>query len=103
MGWDTLGTMRRSPIIAILAMVVLSQIGCGTIMNFMPKVERGQREELGMMRIYGGVRIDAQTLSDASWPWQKILTFLFLTVEFPLSLVLDTATLPVTIPVTLSR
>jgi len=103
MGWDTLGKMRRSLGIAIIAIGVISQMGCGTIMNFSPKVDSGQREEIGKMRIYGGVSIDAQTLSEAAWPWQKLLTILFLTVEFPLSLVMDTVTLPVTIPVTLSR
>jgi uncharacterized protein YceK len=78
-------------------------MGCGTIMNFWPKVDSGQREEIGKMRVYGGVRIDAQTFSEAAGPWQKLLTLLILVVEFPLSLVMDTVTLPVTIPVTLSR
>jgi uncharacterized protein YceK len=95
--------MGRSLGIAIIAVLVISQAGCGTVMNFSPKVESSQREEIGRMRIYGGVRIDAQTLSEAAWPWQKLLTLLVLTVEFPLSLVMDTVTLPVTIPVTLSR
>ena len=102
MGWDRLGKMRRSIGIAILAIFVISQTGCGTIMNFSPKFDSGQREEIGKMRVYGGVRIDAQTFSEASG-WQKLLTLLLLTVEFPLSLVMDTVTLPVTIPVTLSR
>jgi uncharacterized protein YceK len=49
------------------------------------------------------VSIDAQALSEAKWPWEKLWGILVLTIEFPLSLVMDTVTLPVTIPVSLSR
>jgi hypothetical protein len=100
---DTLGEMKRALGITFVALSVFSQMGCGTILNFMPKGENQIREEIGQMRIYGGVVIDAHALSEAEWVWRKLLTLLFLTVEFPLSLAADTATLPITIPVTLSR
>jgi uncharacterized protein YceK len=95
--------MKRALAIMISAMLVLSQTGCGTIFNFWPKDEHSSLEGMGKMRIYGGVRMDGEALSEAPWVWQKLLTILVLTVEFPLSLVMDTVTLPVTIPVTLSR
>ena len=103
MEWDRLFKMKRALGIMIVAMAVISQMGCGTVFNFWPKDEHSVHEEIGQMRVYGGVRLDAQALSEARWPWGKLLGILILTVEFPLSLVLDTATLPVTIPVTLSR
>jgi uncharacterized protein YceK len=95
--------MRRSLGIAFLGIVVISQAGCGTALNFWSSDGHGYREDYGQMGIYGGVVIDAQALSEAPWPWEKLWALLVLTVEFPLSLVMDTATLPVTIPVTLSR
>jgi uncharacterized protein YceK len=89
--------------ITFIAITVFSQTGCGTILNFWAPEGHGDRGDLGHMRIYGGVVIDARTLSEAQWPWEKLGTILVLIIEFPLSLVMDTATLPVTIPVTLSR
>jgi uncharacterized protein YceK len=95
--------MKRALGITFVAISVFSQMGCGTIMNLMPKGQDQIREEIGQMRIYGGVVIDAHAYSEAEGPWRKLLTFLFLTVEFPLSLAMDTATLPITIPVSASR
>jgi len=84
-------------------MALISQMGCGTVFNFWPRTEHSTLDEMGKMRIYGGVRLDGQAYSQAAWPWGKLLTIFVLLVEFPLSLVMDTVTLPVTIPVTLSR
>ena len=95
--------MKRALGITIVAIAVISQMGCGTVFNFWPKDDHSTLEGMGRMRIYGGVRMDGQALSEAPWLWRKLLTLLVLTVEFPLSLVMDTVTLPVTIPVTLSR
>jgi uncharacterized protein YceK len=95
--------MKRTFGIMIVAIAAISQTGCGTVFNFWPKDEHSTHEEIGQMRVYGGVRMDGRAFSEASWPWQKLLAILILTVEFPLSLVMDTITLPVTIPVTLSR
>lgn len=86
-----------------VALAAISQAGCGTILNFWSSDGHGYREDYGQMDIYGGVSIDAQALSEAQWPWEKLGAILVLLVEFPLSLVMDTATLPVTIPVTLNR
>jgi uncharacterized protein YceK len=87
----------------LVGIVVISQMGCGTVLNFWSSQGHGYRDDYGQMEIYGGVAIDAQALSEAKGTWEKLWAILFLTVEFPLSLVLDTATLPVTIPVTWSR
>jgi len=95
--------MRRTLGITFVAIAVISQMGCGTILNFWSSNGHGYREDYGQMEIYGGVSIDAQALSEAQWPWQKLWGILVLTIEFPLSLVMDTVTLPVTIPVSLSR
>ncbi len=95
--------MKRALGIAIVVVAAISQTGCGTVFNFLPKDAQSTHEEMGRMRVYGGVRMDGQALSEAPWVWRKLLGLLILTVEFPLSLVMDTATLPVTIPVTLSR
>jgi uncharacterized protein YceK len=91
----------RLKLMAIPALVLFLG-GCGTIVNFVPPF-KGSRDEFGLMRIYGGVRIDVATLSEAEWLWQKLLTILILIVELPLSFTMDTVTLPITIPVTLSR
>ena len=95
--------MKRGLGLTIVATAMICQIGCGTVFNFWPRNEHSTLEGMGKMRIYGGVRMDAQALGEASSPWGKLLTILVLLVEFPLSLVMDTVTLPVTIPVTLSR
>jgi uncharacterized protein YceK len=95
--------MKRALGLTIVAMALISQAGCGTVFNFVPKDEHSAHEEIGQMRVYGGVRLDGQALGEARWPWGKILGVLILAVEFPLSLVMDTATLPVTIPVSLSK
>ncbi|HVE41519.1 MAG TPA: YceK/YidQ family lipoprotein [Planctomycetota bacterium] len=95
--------MKRALGLTIAALALLCQAGCGTVFNFWPKDEHSVHEDMGKMRVYGGVRLDGQALGEARWPWGKVLAILILTVEFPLSLVMDTATLPVTIPVSLSR
>jgi uncharacterized protein YceK len=95
--------MKRTFGLTIVAIAVISQMGCGTVFNFWPRDENTVHEEIGQMRVYGGIRMDGQALGEARWPWGKFLAFLVLTVEFPLSLVMDTATLPVTIPVSLSK
>ena len=95
--------MKRTLGITIVATALLSQVGCGTVFNFWPKDEHSAHEEIGQMRVYGGIRMDGQALGEAKWPWGKLLGVIILAVEFPLSLVMDTATLPVTIPVSLSK
>jgi len=95
--------MKHALRITIVAVALVSQVGCGTVFNFWPRDEHTAHEEIGQMRIYGGVRMDGKALSEQPWPWGKLLAILILTAEFPLSLVMDTVTLPVTIPVTLSR
>jgi len=95
--------MKRALGITIVAISVISQMGCGTVFNFWPRDDHSVHEEIGQMRVYGGVRMDGQAFVDAQGPWRKLLAILILTVEFPLSLVMDTATLPVTIPVSLNR
>jgi uncharacterized protein YceK len=95
--------MRQGLGILLVTIAATSEMGCGTTLNFWPPGGHGYREDYGQMEIYGGVSIDAQALSEAKWPWEKLWGILVLTIEFPLSLVMDTVTLPVTIPVSLSR
>jgi uncharacterized protein YceK len=95
--------MKRALGVTIAALALLSQAGCGTVFNFWPKDEHSVHEDMGKMRVYGGVRLDGQALGEARWPWGKVLAHPDPDGRISLSLVMDTATLPVTIPVSLSR
>jgi uncharacterized protein YceK len=88
--------------LAAIAVLAVSLGGCGTIFNLVPR-GKGMRDDFGLVRVYGGLRIDGAVLSEAEWIWMKLWAILVMMVEMPLSFVLDTVTLPVTIPVTLSR
>src|SRR5687767_13818669 len=95
--------IRRWFVKSAVAVVLLCCLGgCGTIFNLAGPIEGG-REDFGQMNIYGGVRLDAKAVSEARGAWMTSLTVLAMFIEMPLSFVLDTVTLPVTIPVTLSR
>jgi len=71
-------------------------------MNFISK-GRGVRDDYGQMAVYGGVDIDIKALSEAEWFWTKLGAIFLMFIEIPLSAAMDTVTLPITIPVTLSR
>ena len=64
-------------------------VGCGTVGN---AIWRGPL-------VYGGIRLDAGFVRDASEPGRKI----FGVVDFPFSLVGDTVFLPITVPYTLIK
>jgi uncharacterized protein YceK len=96
--------IRRSFGVALVAVLGFSLSGCGTAMNFMEAGSRGLPESAGHKSIYGGVTIDVDLIS-SSEGFAETVTALFLAglIDLPLSLVMDTVTLPVTIPMTLSR
>jgi uncharacterized protein YceK len=96
--------IRRSFGVALVAALGFTLSGCGTVMNFMEAGSSGLPESAGHKSIYGGIVIDIDLISTSEWVGEK-LTALFLAglIDLPLSLVMDTVTLPVTIPMTLSR
>src|SRR5438309_1306693 len=108
--------MRLSRAFGVLgAMSVLLSVmgGCGTVLNLAVGVETGavvRAETLGLgfeTQIYGGVQVDAGAVHKAckdpeGWFHHDVLWLLFV-LDFPLSFVADTITLPITIPIVLSR
>ncbi len=95
---------RRSFGVALVAALGISLSGCGTVMNFMEAGSSGLPESAGHKSIYGGVVIDVDLISLADG-FAETVTAVFLAglIDLPLSLVMDTVTLPITIPMTLSR
>jgi uncharacterized protein YceK len=96
--------IRRSFGVALVAALGVTLSGCGTIMNFMQEGAPGLPESAGHKSIYGGVTIDVDLIA-SSQGFAETVTALFLAglIDLPLCLVMDTVTLPVTIPMTLSR
>jgi len=79
---------------ALVATTALSLGGCGTISNFVPKDPPNQSKSY---RIYGGVRREVEILGEGNGHpenYMEVLKF-FIVLDFPLSLALDTATLPI--------
>jgi len=101
----TLGLMIRRFFGAVLvAALALSPAGCGTVMNFMEEGTPGLPESAGQKSIYGGVAVDVDLISSSDWFFEKVKALLLAgLIDLPLSLVMDTLTLPVTIPMSLSR
>jgi uncharacterized protein YceK len=80
-------------------------VGCGTAANTLwwTPMEGG-------MRVYGGVRADAEVLchrfsgeSDAGNATGRCKEVVFCAIDLPLSAAADTLTLPVTVPTALAR
>lgn len=79
--------------------------GCGTILNFSMGVTPPDAQP-PRTEIYGGVQIDAQLVGkavDGYQPWWFNVLGLLFVFDVPLSLLADTITLPVTIPIALTR
>ena len=95
---------RRSFRVALVAALAFPLSGCGTVMNFMEAGSTGLPESAGHKSIYGGVAIDVDLIA-TSEGFSETVTAVFLAglIDLPLSLVMDTVTLLVTIPMTLSR
>ncbi|HXX95316.1 MAG TPA: YceK/YidQ family lipoprotein [Planctomycetota bacterium] len=96
------GAGRIHCALALFAMI--SSTGCGTIVTFTGV--GGPPDPLFEPRIYGGVRLDGQGLGVGASSyhgfdlgWVKII----LLVDLPISLAMDTVTLPITIPIELTR
>jgi uncharacterized protein YceK len=96
--------IRRFLGVALVAALGFSLSGCGTVMNFMEAGSTGLPESAGHKSIYGGAGIDIDLIGSAEG-FAETVTALFLAglIDLPLSLVMDTVTLPITIPMTLSR
>jgi hypothetical protein len=86
---------------AIGGVLVVSRSDCGTMLNVVKPPGHDLRKNHGRMEIHGG--IDMGVVSEAEWPWTNSWAFLVMSVEFPPSLRVDTATLPVTAPATFSN
>lgn len=92
-------------------MIALS--GCGTVWNLAYGVSTGGKAipPIGGLgaetRIYGGLQVDAQAIHKAcvypeGW-FHYYAGWFFFILDMPLSFVADTITLPITIPIELSR
>lgn len=99
---------RRKLLSAALLSLTLGLGGCGTLIDCFGERRRGRREREGLrdfkdiyggeVRVYGGIRWDAEFLTSGDIGPMLLLTL----VDFPLSLVLDTLFLPGTIIYNLS-
>jgi uncharacterized protein YceK len=82
---------------AFAAILALSLTGCGSIANFVPKDP--PKEDM-YCRIYGGVRAEAAALADprrsSCMGFEEVAKFIVV-LDFPFTLALDTATLPLTL------
>jgi uncharacterized protein YceK len=94
---------------ALLAIVV-SQAGCGTVVNLAWGVDSEDPAARPSVdtQVYGGVRNDLHGVGEAvrgeDGFWISLITFPFYAfIDLPVSLVADTLTLPYTIPYALSR
>lgn len=87
--------IARRTVIALLCMTILaSATGCGTIINLAK----------GPVRINGGARLDVHLIGEPEIHGQFVWPFLLFGIfDLPLSAVLDTVLLPLTIPLDLSR
>lgn len=80
-----LRTRRRQRPTLHFAFALAALTGCGTIKNF---------DDDGLAEPYGGTLIDAQMIGKGEMSFLPYL-------DLPISIALDTATLPYTIPATL--
>ena len=97
--------LRAVIVVAAGGILLSGMAGCGTVLNFSMGVSQPGAELAGT-EIYGGLQVDAQMVGKAfegyqPW-WFNVFAFLFV-FDIPLSLVADTITLPITIPIALSR
>jgi uncharacterized protein YceK len=90
-----MGLSLRRWAIVCTASVLVSQVGCGTILN----MGAGTCPIRDHPIIYGGVGIDVEYLATQDFPLGLFLALL----DFPLSLVGDTITLPWSIPATITQ
>jgi hypothetical protein len=105
----------KSPVVLVIVMLALSSGGCGTVCNFVGAVTPvGDEKEVRPPLIYGGIQMDFNVLAklDTSKPLftpsqggdgrDAAFALLFipalLLAEGSLTLVGDTLTLPITIP-----
>jgi len=114
--------MKRTLIPVVLAIVALSLSGCGTVCNFAAAVRPPQKDPDGWPRVYGGLQFDALVVDNSHWPGTTntaseqagenadrgkylglgLLIGAALT-EGVASLVADTLTLPITVPIGMVR
>jgi uncharacterized protein YceK len=85
----------------LLALLLVPLAGCGTVMNFLP--DNHVFPDSGEKAIYGGVCYDVKGAGKAEGFWETLVVGFLLILDLPLSVAMDTVTLPITIPVTLCR
>ena len=105
--------MKRFLLVGSLVVIVASQSSCGTIAgNFITPCMWGSCCGEKKTRIYGGVRLHAEGLSQLSperirltqmSTWELMWHWIVALIDMPLCFVLDTLTLPITVPIELSR
>jgi hypothetical protein len=99
--------IRTPGVLAAIAVGVSSQAGCGTILNLALGVEEpGARILSFKTEVYGGLRNDAHALKEAIEGfdgWLASVYYFLFVFDVPLSFVADTITLPITVPLLLSR
>lgn len=94
-----------------LAFLIAAQSGCGTAINLSLGVEGDIPTAYGRKfdtEIYGGILTDVHGIEEAvrgnEGLWWSLIAFpFFVFIDFPLSLVADTLTLPYTVPYVLTR
>ena len=98
---------RKVGVLMIAAALLPLLGGCGTYFNFSLGVPQHPLRLGGDPEIYGGLQIDAEGCGKAvrgdEGFWFSLLGFVFLIFDFPLSFIPDTLTLPITIPMVLTR
>ena len=104
--------IRKAGLLGALAVVGWTLSGCGTVVNLVIGVDAGASTTPNWValhaetRIFGGLQVDANAVHKASKGEEgwiaSLIGFLFV-FDFPLSFVADIITLPITIPIELSR
>lgn len=91
--------MKRFFLVGSFVVIVASQSGCASLLvNLIPVGHSKPR-----LQVYGGVRFWFEGFPPDSSTLDIIVIVLAMFVDVPLCFILDTLTLPITIPMELSR
>lgn len=98
----------RTTVAAGVAALALVAAGCGTVNNLTGPGKDGLFGRTSEPRIYGGVQDELSVASEMVWnnPQSVAMNVMIITLfglDFPLTVIGDTVTLPLTIPAEVSR
>jgi len=100
--------IRMLGILGTITALISPLEGCGTVVNLTIGAGEMFSRVPPRTEVYGGILVDAQAVRKGwEWKtpdpqWMRIFSLIWI-FDFPLSLVADTLTLPITIPVVLFR